>query len=106
MKSTSTYQSDLSVFIGDMQKSLTDYMQSRVVQVSRDNNGNVTIAIPYGQLTPLNVIFNRSLQNLSSYYTDIGFIWIVSILLLFVGILSTAVYRRYELFTLHLVTLF
>lgn len=106
IKNTSTYQTDLPVFITDMQKSLTDYMQSRVVQVSKDNDGNVSIAIPYGQLTPLNVIFNRSLQNLSSYYTDIGFVWIISILLLLVGIISTAVYRRYQLFVLHLVTLF
>lgn len=106
MKDTSTYQSDLPVFINDIKKSLSDYMQSQVVQVSRDVNGTVSIAVPYKFLTPLNVIFNWSLQNLSSYYTDIGFIWIVSILLLIVGLLSTAVYRRYQLFALHLVTLF
>lgn len=89
-----------------MQKALNDYMQSRIVQVSRDNDGKVSVAIPYGQLTPLNVIFNRSLQNLSSYYTDIGFVRIISILLLLIGLVSTALYRRYQLFTLHLVTLF
>ncbi len=89
-----------------MQKALNDYMQSRIVQVSRDNDGKVSVAIPYGQLTPLNVIFNRSLQNLSSYYTDIGFVRIISILLLLIGLVSTALYRRYQLFALHLVTLF
>ena len=106
LRETSTYQSDLPVFITDIQKSLNDYMQSRIVQVSRDNNGKVSMAIPYGMLTPLNVIFNRSLQNLSSYYTDIGFVWIISLLLLLIGLVSTAIYRRYQLFVLHLVTLF
>lgn len=32
--------------------------------------------VPYRYLTPVNIIFNWSLQNLSSYYTDIGFIWL------------------------------
>ena len=35
------------------------------------------IGIPYKMLVPLNVTFNRSLQNLSSYYTDIGTIRLV-----------------------------
>jgi len=35
------------------------------------------VAIPYRKLIPFNVVFNRSLQNTSSYYTDIGIIWIL-----------------------------
>jgi len=38
------------------------------------------IFIPYKSLVLFNVIFNRSLQNLSSYYTDIWFIWLFALL--------------------------
>jgi len=43
------------------------------------------INIPYRYLTPFNVVFNRSLQNLSSYYTDIGYIWLMIFSLLMLG---------------------
>jgi len=35
------------------------------------------ISIPYNYLIPFNVIFNWSLQNESSYYTDIGVVWLL-----------------------------
>ncbi|PID34907.1 MAG: hypothetical protein CR971_00745 [candidate division SR1 bacterium] len=35
------------------------------------------VNIPYRYIIPLNITFNWSLQNLSSYYTDIGFVWLV-----------------------------
>ena len=44
------------------------------------DNGNVNI--PYRYIVPLNAIYNWSLQNLSSYYTDIGLIWIFVLILL------------------------
>lgn len=37
----------------------------------------VVVSIPYKYLVPFNVTFNRSLQNPSSYYTDIGIIWLL-----------------------------
>jgi len=40
------------------------------------------IHIPYRYLTPFNIVFNRSLQNLSSYYTDIGYIRLIIMMLL------------------------
>jgi hypothetical protein len=40
------------------------------------------ISIPYRYLVLFNVTFNRSLQNLSSYYTDIGFVWMLVFMLL------------------------
>lgn len=43
------------------------------------------IAIPYRYLTPFNIVFNWSLQNLSSYYTDIGFVWLMIMGLLVLG---------------------
>lgn len=46
------------------------------------------VNIPYRYIIPLNINFNRSLQNLSSYYTDIGFVrllmlWIVVFALIY-----------------------
>jgi hypothetical protein len=46
------------------------------------------ISIPYRYIIPFNVVFNRSLQNLSSYYTDIWFIR----LFLFVFIIAWLIY--------------
>jgi len=89
----------------DIQKSLTDYIQGNVIQVTKDNNGYTSIAVPYAFLTPLNVIFNRSLQNLSSYYTDIGFVWILSLVLLIAGTLYALFTQDKKLIVLHIVTL-
>ena len=46
------------------------------------------VSIPYDYLVPLNVVFNWSLQNESSYYTDIGIVW----LLLFIISIFALVY--------------
>lgn len=35
------------------------------------------VSIPYSYLVPFNMIFNRSLQNHSSYYTDIWIVWLL-----------------------------
>ena len=76
-----------------------------MIQVSNDKAGKTVIAVPYAFLTPLNVVFNRSLQNLSSYYTDIGFIWILSFILLIAGTISSIYNKQKELTTLHVVTI-
>ena len=47
------------------------------------------INIPYRYLIPFNVTFNRSLQNLSSYYTDIWFVWLLLFMLLILGFFYT-----------------
>lgn len=46
------------------------------------------INIPYRYLVPFNVTFNRSLQNLSSYYTDIWFVW----MFMFISIILALIY--------------
>jgi hypothetical protein len=46
------------------------------------------VSIPYKYLVPFNEVFNWSLQNLTSYYTDIGIIW----LFLFIVVLYAFVY--------------
>ncbi len=45
------------------------------------------INIPYKYLTIFNITFNWSLQNSSSYYTDIGFIWLIVFILNVFGLL-------------------
>lgn len=53
---------------------ITTYYQSNAILKS-----NGTIYIPYKYILPFNVTFNWSLQNLSSYYTDIGIIWFLGL---------------------------
>lgn len=101
-ESDSTRQSNIQ---WDIKKAITDYVQWNVVQVTKDSKNNVSIAVPYAYLTPLNVIFNWSLQNLSSYYTDIWFIWILSLLLLVAGTIYTITIKEKKLLLLHIVTL-
>ena len=45
---------------------IRQYYQYRSIKVTDD-----AVYIPYTYLIPLNISYNRSLQNLSSYYTDI-----------------------------------
>lgn len=45
--------------------------------------------IPYRYLVPINAVFNWSLQNLSSYYTDIGLVRIFSLIALIWALLSS-----------------
>ena len=97
-----TRQSSLS---WEIAKRITTYVTSNVVQVTKDKQWYTSIAIPYAFLTPFNVVFNWSLQNLSSYYTDIGFIWILSFILLIAGTISSIYNKQKELVVLHLVTL-
>jgi len=52
------------------------------------------ISIPYRYLVPFNITFNRSLQNLSSYYTDIGFVWLLVFGLLMLGFVYTLAHAR------------
>ena len=50
-----------------------------------------SVSIPYSVLVPFNEVFNWSLQNLTSYYTDIGVIWLV----LFIVVLCALIYGIY-----------
>lgn len=45
-----------------------------------------SVYIPYRYIVPLNVIFNWSLQNHSSYYTDIGLIWLCVFAIMLLGL--------------------
>ncbi|USN56434.1 MAG: hypothetical protein H6766_05250 [Candidatus Peribacteria bacterium] len=74
-----TKLSDGDIFSQDAVSLLTEYYQSRTVETTADS-----VAIPYRWLVPANITFNRSLQNASSYYTDIGVIWLPALLIVFI----------------------
>ena len=60
---------------------LRQYYQSHSISSTEDS-----INIPYRYLVPLNISFNWSLQNLSSYYTDIWFFWIIVYMFLLIAL--------------------
>ena len=60
---------------------LRQYYQSHSISSDEDS-----VNIPYRYLVPLNISFNWSLQNLSSYYTDIGFFWIIVYVFLIIAL--------------------
>ena len=72
---------------------LRQYYQSHSI-----SSTSWSIYIPYRYLVPLNISFNWSLQNLSSYYTDTGFIWII-IYLLILTALPYAIIKKDKVLT-------
>ena len=72
---------------------LRQYYQSHSILSTKD-----AIFIPYRYLVPLNISFNWSLQNLSSYYTDIGFFWIVIYVFLLIA-LPYAIIKKDKILT-------
>ena len=72
---------------------LRQYYQSHSISSDEDS-----VNIPYRYLVPLNISFNWSLQNLSSYYTDIGYFWIIVYLLLIIA-LPYAIIKRNKILT-------
>ena len=79
---------------------LRQYYQSHSIK-SSDNY----LAIPYRFLVPLNISMNRSLQNLSSYYTDIGFVWILFYFLMAVALVYALIKKERKLLCFTLTTL-
>ncbi len=79
---------------------LRQYYQSHSIK-SEDN----FLAIPYRFLVPLNISMNRSLQNLSSYYTDIGFVWILFYFIMIVALVYAIIKQERKLLCMSLTTL-
>jgi len=61
---------------------LRQYYQNHSIQTDVGK-----INIPYRYLTPFNVVYNRSLQNLSSYYTDIWFVWMIMFIFIILALI-------------------
>lgn len=66
----------------DERTALETYYQEHSIRTS-----DTSVFIPYRYIVPLNVVFNWSLQNLSSYYTDIGLIWLCVFVLMIGGLI-------------------
>jgi hypothetical protein len=79
---------------------LRQYYQSHSISSSEG-----AITIPYRYLVPLNISFNWSLQNLSSYYTDIGFFWIIIYVFLLIALLYAIIKKDKILTSVALTTL-
>jgi hypothetical protein len=80
---------------------ISQYYQSKSIKFSEDK-----LYWPYQYLVPLNISYNRSLQNLSSYYTDIGFVWLIMWFLVLLGFIYSILTKNRLLFSLTLSNIF
>ncbi|HKL44189.1 MAG TPA: hypothetical protein VJ892_02845, partial [Candidatus Absconditabacterales bacterium] len=74
---------------------LRQYYQNHSVYTEKGK-----IQVPYRYIVPLNITFNRSLQNLSSYYTDIGFIWMFMFIFTIFALIYSIINKDKKLFAL------
>lgn len=81
-------------------KKVVTYIQNNTIWKTAD-----AVYIPYIYLVPFNSTFNWSLQNLSSYYTDIGVIRLLGLCLVVVGLLYGILIRKKILTNISLITL-
>lgn len=80
------------------------YVQSNSIHKFTNSSG-AQINIPYKYIIPFNVTFNWSLQNLSSYYTDIGIMWILGLGIVILGFFYGVLARKRQLAVISMVTL-
>jgi len=79
---------------------LRGYYQNKIIK-----SEEWKLFIPYKRLIPFNVVFNRSLQNHSSYYTDIWFVWLIAFVLLIIWLFYSIVRKDQKLLVLTLSTI-
>lgn len=72
----------------DLARQLTLYRQDKALLKSDD-----IISVPYRWIVPLNMTYNWSLQNLSSYYTDVGVVWLVLLVVLLTSMIWLLIYH-------------
>ena len=94
-----TWLSDFKTFYDEI-VSLRQHYQSHSIY-----SEEWSVYIPYRYLVPLNISFNRSLQNLSSYYTDIGFVWVIMYILLIISLPYALIKKNKILTSVSLTTL-
>lgn len=63
------------------------------------------ISIPYRYIIPLNISFNWSLQNLSSYYTDIWFIWLFTMAFIVLGLIYGIIKKNKTLISISIIAI-
>lgn len=102
---TRTMAEKSAAYAPDIQ-AIDAYMQDNTVKVVRSTQWTEQIYFPYKYLNIFNISFNWSLQNLSSYYTDIGLVWLVLFIFTIVGLIYGLVSRKQALTGISMVTLF
>ena len=83
----------------DLVTNLKTYYQDHIIYTE-----NWKLYIPYRYVVPLNIVFNRSLQNLSSYYTDIWFIWMFIFVFLIFSFIYAVIKKDRKLFAVSMAT--
>lgn len=83
----------------DLISNLKTYYQDHSIYTE-----NWNMYIPYRYIVPLNITFNWSLQNLSSYYTDIWFIRIFIFVFLVFSLVYSIIKKDNKLFALSVAT--
>ena len=83
----------------DLVTNLKTYYQNRIVYTEKWK-----IYIPYRYVVPVNIVFNWSLQNLSSYYTDIWFIWMFIFVFLVFSFIYSIIKKDKKLFAVSMAT--
>ena len=95
-----TASDKLVTYTTDSEKLLTDYRHDKTITKVAGK-----VLVPYKLVVPMNVTFNWSLQNLSSYYTDIGIIWLMIQFFIVVAVVYGLVTRKRVLRVTNLVAL-
>lgn len=93
-------KSEYLSFFYDKIVALRQYYQSHSIF-----SDSKIVNIPYRYLVPFNIVQNRSLQNGSSYYTDIWFIWVVVYILLIVSCIYAFYNKNVLLKSVSLITI-
>lgn len=83
----------------DLVSNLKSYYQDHIIY-TKDWN----MYIPYRYVVPLNIVFNWSLQNLSSYYTDIWFVWLFIFVFLVFSFIYSIIRKDKKLFAVSMAT--
>ena len=83
----------------DLVNDLMTYYQSHCIY-----RENWILYVPYRYIVPLNITFNRSLQNLSSYYTDIWFVWAFIFVFTIFSVIYSIIKKDNKLFAVSMAT--
>lgn len=83
----------------DLVSNLKSYYQDHVIYTE-----NWKMYIPYRYVVPMNIVFNWSLQNLSSYYTDIWFVWMFIFVFLVFSFIYSIIKKDRKLFAVSMAT--
>ncbi len=84
----------------DLVADLKLYYQDHIIYTE-----NGKMYIPYRYVVPLNIVFNWSLQNLSSYYTDIWFVWMFLFVFLIFSFIYSIIKKDNKLFAVSMATM-